>query len=311
MLRSDATSLRVYGAPSPLLAAVVRHSREAMRRGSLSFFFASRFLAPESRAAVRMLYSWCRACDDIVDHAREDTSASERTMVLDELRRKTWAAVRGKGGGAGDEAFAALASLMARHRFPEVYLQDLLDGLEMDVEGRRYETFAELKVYCYRVAGVVGRMFAYLVGVTGEEALHHAGDLGMAMQMTNIARDVLDDHALGRCYLPKNWLGEAGLDETTAFAPENRVALAAVTARLLDAAAQHYRSGDAGLRFLPARTAFAVSVAREVYAAIGVRVRRRGPLAWDRRVVVPLAAKIFLIGTGIRHVLVSRRFPLT
>ncbi len=307
MRRAEALRLAV-GAERTGAVAVARHCREAMRAGSFSFFFAARFLAPETRAAVRMLYTWCRHCDDVVDGAVGTPTAAGQTMVLDELRRHTWAAVRGRtSGGTGAPAFAALAALAARHPFPEACLQELLTGMEMDVEGRRYATFEELAVYCHRVAGVVGHLFSHLVGVTGAQALGHAADLGMAMQMTNIARDVLEDHALGRLYLPGAWLAAEGLCEATAFRPENRAALARVTARLLDEADRHYASGDAGLAFLPARSALAVAVARQVYAAIGTIVRRRGPRAWDRRAVVPFLKKLALLGAGLGQVVVTRR----
>lgn len=294
-------------APSFRLGAVIEHSREVMRTGSLSFFFASRFLAPPARDAVRLLYTWCRYCDDIVDRAGQATSVAQRTMILDELRRKTWAAVHGHRQGSVEPAFAALAALVRQCPFPESYLQELLTGMDMDIAGQRYETFADLKVYCYRVAGVVGLMFGHINGVSGARALEHAADLGMAMQMTNIARDVLEDQALGRLYLPRDWLSAEGLTEQTAFLPENRDRLALVAARLLAEAERHYQSGDCGLQFLPARTAFAVAVARHVYAAIGSIIRRRAGSAWECRAVVPLSYKIALLTRSVRSVIQSRR----
>lgn len=275
-------------------------AHRAMQRGSLSFYFASRFLPGPSRDAVRRLYAWCRYADDVIDEAPAAASAAEKTLLVDELRRKTYAALRGKT--AGHPVFSALGALAKTHKVPEIYLQDLLSGMEMDAAGSSYPDQAALELYCYRVAGAVGVLFSHLTGVSDARALRHAAALGMAMQMTNIARDVFADAGLGRSYLPTQWLAEAGLDQINMLLPENRTALASVVGRLLRRAKELYELGDDGLRFLPVRTAFAVALARLIYAAIGDIVARRGVGAWDARAVVPLWFKLLLVPRAARVV---------
>ncbi len=153
----------------------------------------------------------------------------------------------------------------------------------MDVEGVRYETLDDCCRYCYHVAGVVGVMMAYVMGARGEDTLDRASDLGLAFQMTNIARDVMDDAEAGRVYLPGEWLREAGVPPAEIARAEHRSAVWAVTERLLDEAERYYASAQVGLARLPFRSAWAVAAARRVYRDIGRLLRERGPKAWDRR----------------------------
>jgi phytoene synthase len=161
-------------------------------------------------------------------------------------------------------------------------------------------------LYGYRVAGTVGLMMARVIGATDEAAHKHAVDLGIAMQLTNIARDVLDDARVGRVYLPLSWLAEAGVPAQDIAEPRHRPALAGLVLRLVREAAVYYASGDQGLRYLPFRSACAVAAAREVYAAIGTKVLGRGAAAWDQRTVVSKARKLWLTGRGFVRVLAQR-----
>jgi len=285
-------------------AELVAYCRSAMKVGSLSFFFAARLLGARVREAILMLYAWCRHCDDVIDRSAKE--APEKLQVaLASLRARTRGAMAGATASRhGEMVFQAFAALARRVSFPEHYPQELLSGMEMDVAGTRYFWRSELDLYCYRVASTVGLMFCHVAGVSDPRALKHASDLGKAMQLTNIARDVMEDAAMGRVYLPAAWLEEAGVagaltgDGAAAAAvaaPKNRARIAAVTARLLDDADDLYRSGDEGLKFLPLRAAFAVAVARHVYAEIGALVRARGAAAWDTRAIVPLSRKIVLL----------------
>jgi phytoene synthase len=175
----------------------------------------------------------------------------------------------------------------------------------MDVEGRRYATAEDLFLYCYHVAGVVGLMMAHVMGTRQPETLQRAADLGIALQLTNIARDVVEDAAVGRVYLPLAWLDEAGVPADAVAEPRHRAKVAGVVARLLAAADHFYASGDEGIRHLPLRSAWAVAVARGVYSEIGARVRRLGERAWDARVVVPRRQKLLTLGSGLVQALHS------
>jgi 15-cis-phytoene synthase len=148
--------------------------------------------------------------------------------------------------------------------------------MAMDVRGTRYGTLKELVFYCYRVAGTVGLMMSHVMGLRDETALKHAADLGIAMQLTNIARDIREDAAMGRIYLPLSWLQEAGIRFEEIAAPEHREKLAMLTRRMLREADRYYRSWDLGLWYLSFRSACAVAAARHVYSEIGSSLLRKG-----------------------------------
>lgn len=278
------------------------YSYQAMAKGSLSFSFASRLFNRRIRDRVVKLYAWCRYVDNEVDEGgSSDPRPEHRAALLARLERQSFDA------GCTEllpPAMAAFRAVRAEVPFPEQYARELIRGMAMDLDGVRYESEDELYLYCYRVAGVVGLMMSYLMEVSSEKAHRHATDLGLAMQLTNICRDIGTDEAMGRTYLPRRWLEEAGFaPHESLLDPARRQALLAVVHRALDAADGLYRSGDAGLKYLPLRCALAVAVAREVYAGIGDEIRRRGATAWDRRTWLPLPKKISLAWRGLGRVL--------
>jgi phytoene synthase len=286
-------------------------SREAIRRGSLSFAGAARLFDPETRAAAYLLYAWCRYCDDQIDGERlglrtpdaSDAPAGQRGRLegLVDLTRRVLA-----GESVADPAFQALGRVVKRYGIPAIYPFELLEGFAMDVEQTRYRRLEDLLRYCYHVAGVVGLMMAQVMGVREEVTRRRAADLGIALQMTNIARDVLDDARAGRLYLPLEWLQAAGIEPEDVALPANRERLAGVVRRLLDEAERYYASGDLGLRRLPLRSAWAVAVARGVYREIGRLVRARGAAAWDTRAVVSRRAKLAWLARGLAQALSAR-----
>ncbi|NJM09891.1 MAG: squalene/phytoene synthase family protein, partial [Bdellovibrionaceae bacterium] len=142
---------------------------------------------------------------------------------------------------------------------------------------------AALRLYCYRVAGVVGLMMAHVMGISDERALKNACDLGIAMQLTNIARDVMADFEMGRCYLPADLLQKHGLNFDTYHLPEKRMTLAAAVRELLAEADEHYKSGELGTLYLSPQSALVILIARFTYARIGRKVIKAGAQAWDRR----------------------------
>ncbi len=176
---------------------------------------------------------------------------------------------------------------------------DHLDGFVMDVEGREYRTLADTVEYCYHVAGVVGVMMAYIMGVRDEPTLDRATDLGLAFQLTNICRDVVEDAEVGRVYLPLDWLTEAGVPADELAAPEHRDGVFEVVRRILFEADRYYQSAWLGISQLPPRSAWAVAAANAVYSDIGRLILERGPRAWDRRTSTSKARKISLVlGAG-------------
>ncbi|MFZ4607281.1 MAG: phytoene/squalene synthase family protein [Caulobacter sp.] len=280
-------------------------SRETIQKGSQSFAAAAALFDPQTRADAEMLYAWCRYCDDVIDgqtlgHEREVLDHDEVERRLVDLYARTRAALAGES--TDDPAFAAFREVARRKALPERYPIELIDGFAMDVSGRRYETIEDTLDYCWHVAGVVGVMMAIVMGVAPHdlETLRRAQDLGLAFQLTNIARDIVEDAQNDRLYLPADWLARAGVPETAVAAPEHRAAVAGLARRLVETAEPYYASARWGLRGLPFRSAWAVAAARGVYREIGVKVVARGAAAWDERVSTSTAEKLGLaLGGGL------------
>jgi phytoene synthase len=284
--------------------AVLAHSRDSITKGSKSFRAASRLFDSRTREDAWLLYAWCRACDDAVDgqdhgHGHVELSREERRARLDRLYDVTRAALRGEP--MDDPTFAAFQRVAMHARLPEAWPIEHLDGFAMDVDGRRYDSLEQVLSYCWHVAGVVGVMMTLVMGRRDEATLRRAQDLGIAFQLTNIARDAVDDARAGRVYLPGDWLREAGVEPTPQAVadPASRAAVHAVARRLLDVAEPYYDSAREGLRWLPFRSAMAVAAARGVYREIGRKLVRNGPTAWEGRVSVGKPMKLWLFGRSL------------
>lgn len=274
-LSTDATFVE-----PPLLAADLAACRASLARNSKTFHAASLLLPPSVRAPATVLYGFCRLADDAVDV--EDG----RRLALLQLRRRLDRVYAGAPEAV--PADRALAAVVAQFTVPRALLDLLIEGLAWDVEGRDYETLDDLQAYAARVAGTVGAMMSLLMGVRAEPALARACDLGVAMQLSNIARDVGEDARMGRLYLPRQWMREAGLDpDTWLAAPHFNAALARVVTRLLEAADGLYARAAAGVACLPLACRPGINAARLMYAAVGHEVARAGCDSVSRRAVVP------------------------
>jgi phytoene synthase len=190
---------------------VLDASRVSIRQGSKSFAAAARLFDPTVREDAYLLYAWCRHCDDEIDgqvlgHGSVGLDPRLAAAKLAELEDKTRRALAGQGV-EDDQAFAAFQRVAQRHTIPSRLPLELLEGFRMDVEGRAYSTLDDVLLYAYRVAGVVGEMMARVMGAVDSDILRRAVDLGLALQLTNIARDVVEDARGGRIYLPSEWLG--------------------------------------------------------------------------------------------------------
>ncbi|MEZ5292428.1 MAG: phytoene/squalene synthase family protein [Vicinamibacterales bacterium] len=267
----------------------------AIRAGSQSFALASRLFDPATRDLVWDLYAWCRHCDDVVDgqtFGHDAGPVADRAGRLDRLRAGTEAAFDGTADPA--DPFGALGRVVAATGLPRRLADDHLAGFAMDAAGRRYAAVDDTLDYCYHVAGVVGLMMAWVMGVRDPSVLLRASDLGLAFQLSNIARDVGDDLRHGRVYVPATWLEEAGVALTPGLpldrAHAARVAPAA--ARLVAEAERYYDSAWHGVPYLPFRSAWAVATARLVYRDIGRAVVHRGADAWATRTVVSTPRKL-------------------
>jgi len=289
-------------------------SREAIRKGSKSFAAAAALFDAETRADAEMLYAWCRHCDDVIDgqtlgHGMSPVEDAPARLAA--LYASTRSALAGEP--PADPQFAAFQIVARRRQIPERYALDMIDGFAMDVDGRRYETLEDLLEYCWGVAGVVGTMMALVMGVKPDalSTLRRAQDLGLAFQLTNIARDIVEDARNDRIYVPRTWLAELGVPEAGVADPAHRGAVATMARRLVEAAEPYYASARWGLRDLPVRCAWAIAAARGVYRQIGLDVVRAGDQAWDERVVVsgPMKALRALEGglMALRSALFERR----
>ena len=259
-----------------------------LRGGSRTFFAASLVLPKNISAPAISLYAFCRVADDAIDRGADREAALEDLHSrLDDIYSGT------PHDSAADRAFAAVVK---RHGIPKALPAALLEGFAWDALGRRYEDISALYDYGVRVAGTVGVMMAMVMGVRSRTLLARACDLGVAMQLTNIARDVGEDARLGRLYLPAAWMREAGLDPDEWLAnPVFNGQLAEVIERTLRTADSLYRRADAGLAKLPAACRPGMFAARLLYAEIGREVARRGFDSVTQRAVVTWQRKTRLL----------------
>jgi 15-cis-phytoene synthase len=275
-------------------ARLVALARDSIARGSKSFAMASKLFGRETRERAWLLYAWCRAADDLADGqemGHDMTVVADPQAQLAQIRSRTEKALAGQP--TGSPAFDALGIVVAEASIPAFYPSDVIDGFALDAIGFAPRTEQELYRYCYHVAGAVGCMMAIVMGVPpdDEATLDRACDLGIAFQLANIARDIVEDAAAGRCYLPRDWLNELEVPRQDMLNPDYRSHLSAMAARLADQARKYEESARYGAAALPFRSAWAVLAAGGIYGDIAREVKRRGPSAWDERVVISKADK--------------------
>ena len=288
--------------------AIVEGAREAIERGSKSFRAASRLFAPLTRERAWMLSCWCRHCDDVADGQIYGFEGGTRGRVSD-LRDRTCEALDGRPGQ--EIAFQALAQLHSERPLPTRFVDDHLDGFALDEQGWRPRSEADLFQYCYHVAGTVGCLMATIMGVSPDdgETLQSASDLGVAFQLSNIARDIREDLTNDRCYLPLDWFEEFGVAPDQLFQPAHQAVQGAMIGRLVDAVAAFERSARQGVGKLPYRSRVAVLTALRIYGAIGRRVRSLGPRAWDRRVTISRTRKLSYLIPSVAEAMVAAPSP--
>lgn len=269
--------------------ADLEHCRAVIRTGSLSFHAASKLLPASVRDPALALYAFCRLADDEVDEG------DNKARAVIELQERLDLAYAGRPRNAPeDRAFAAVIEMFD---MPQALPQALLEGLAWDAMERQYETIADLRSYCARVASAVGAMMCVLMRVRDADALARACDLGVAMQLTNIARDVGEDARMGRIYLPLEWLRDAGIEQE-AFLPNPQASpeiREMVRALLRDARGLYVRS-EAGIAALPTGARTGIFAARYIYAAIGTAVAHNGFDSINHRGHTSKAQKLALIG---------------
>lgn len=265
----------------------LEHCHALLAQGSRSFSFAARFLPPRLADPVAALYAFCRVSDDLVD----ESDAPER--ALDALETRLARAYAGQPDD--DPVDRALAWLADEHALPRAPLDALLEGYRWDVARREYETLSDVIAYGVRVAGSVGVAMSWLLERRAPHVLARACDLGVAMQLTNIARDVGEDARRGRLYLPSTWLAmDADAARRFLEDPSPTLAVRDATRRLLDHADVLYLRADAGIDALPREVRPAIRIARRLYAGIGDVVRARSHDSVTARAYTRAADKLVL-----------------
>lgn len=262
-----------------------------MQGGSKTFFAASRLLPLRVRTAAIALYAFCRVADDLVDEAAPgDTPLLVLQARLDAIYAST------PHDHVEDHA---LSLLVQQYKLPRHLLDALIEGFSWDATGRSYESIEDLHDYGARVAGSVGAMMSWIMGPQSMDTLARACELGVAMQLTNIARDVGHDASIGRLYLPRRWLIEAGVQPEAWLAePTFTPAIAGVVARLLDEADRLYKQAHSGIAALPPDCRAAICAASMIYAEIGHQLRRDGLDSVNHRTVVSTTRKLMLLASA-------------
>ncbi|MEM6824268.1 MAG: phytoene/squalene synthase family protein [Pseudomonadota bacterium] len=247
----------------------IAHCREAIRHGSLSFHAASKLLPARVRDPALVLYAFCRLADDAVDL---NDAKSQAVLTLRDRLDLIY-----EGRPRNAPADRAFANVVDEFEMPRQLPDALLEGLAWDAMGRRYRTLSDLRAYSARVAAAVGAMMSVLMGVRDANALARACDLGVAMQLTNIARDVGEDARERRMYMPLEWLEEAEIDPDAYFAdPLPSTQVRDIVARLLGEARRLYHRAEPGIHELPLAARPGIFAARFIYDGIGGAIRKNG-----------------------------------
>ncbi len=257
-------------------------ARAVLRSQGRTFHFASQLLGRRHAERAALLYGFCRHVDNLADEACDPAVAM---VSLEAVRRSL------RTGHADDPWTEGLLSLRGSTGMSLEPALALLDGVQGDLSPVRLPDEASLLRYAYQVAGTVGVMMCAVLDVRDPRARPFAIDLGIAMQLTNIARDIGEDARMGRRYLPASWIGEVPPADIVVPSPALQIRLRAATKHLLALAERYYASGEAGLAFLPPRARLAILAAARMYRAIGGQIAAGDFQSWDRRAVVGAVAK--------------------
>ena len=276
-----------------------------------SFYFAAKFLPKHKRKAVYPIYAFCRHVDDEVDEIEtgNETAAIEAVEIWkgklrgiyrnEETRRRgdeeTKNEIRGSENVNRDLVFLAWTNLLKTYKIPENLPLELMQGVLMDTTIKRYETFDELYVYCYRVASTVGLMSSEILGYKEKIALRYAEALGIAMQLTNILRDVKEDAERGRIYLPQEDLRRFDISETQIFAGEFDDNFAALMKFQVERARYYYAEGEKGIRLLEKDSRLTVLLAARIYAKILDEIEKQNYDVFTKRAHTTQSQKLLAI----------------
>lgn len=259
-----------------------------LKKHGRSFYFASHLLGQEYRIRAARLYAFCRHADDLVDESNDLDTATRDIEALRKALRDSLGTMK-----PNHSTVENMLSLMDEIKIPHAPVLALIEGMQSDLGDRNIQNEAELLQYAYQVAGTVGLMMCKVLDVHNPKAWPFALDLGIAMQLTNIARDVAEDAAKGRVYLPADWIGGLQTDDVLNPTDHQALQINAGVQKILALAEVYYRSGLAGVVYLPTAARYGILVAAAVYREIGRLVKRAGIRSLFSRTVVPKHRKLW------------------
>jgi phytoene synthase len=270
-------------------------SIDVLRTNGRSFYFASRLLRSKYRERAARLYAFCRYVDDVADKAPHPMHARETLWTIKQSVIQK---------NAHHPCVRDMLHLCKDISLADEPVLSLIDGVDSDLNMSQFKDEALLIQYAYKVAGTVGLMMCAALDVTRPEALPFAVDLGIAMQLTNIARDVGEDAQMGRIYLPSSWVGELSPDQVLNPNPQQKELIQGAVARLIALADTYYKSGMQGIAYLPSNARYGIAVAAMVYREIGCVLDENAHASWSFRATVPLQRKwVCASKTLVKHAL--------
>ena len=273
------------------------------RREAKNFYYAFLTLPARRRRAIYVAYSFCRYCDDSVDAERSD---AEKLRMLAELRDKLNRCYQGQ---ADEPLFLGLADVARQYDIPQEYFREVLAGVESDLVKNRYQNFEELSRYCYQVASVVGLICLQIFGYKDARARQYAIDLGLAMQLTNIARDVKEDLTFDRIYLPQDELARFGYSEEELLAGTCNDAFVNLMRFQARRARDYFRSGFQLLPYLSPRSRACPAALGLIYSKVLDRIEDANYNVLDRRVSLSTAEKLQVMAHSWLTSMLPRRLP--
>ena len=267
-----------------------------------SFYFAAKFLPKWKQKPIYALYALCRHVDDEVDEAEVQSEAEAIAAVnrwkakLDEIYETGTQNVKDEDK-IKDQNLVLLAwsDLLKKYKIPQNLPLELMTGVLQDTHTKRYETFEELYVYCYRVASTVGLMSSEIFGYTGEKTLEYAEALGIAMQLTNILRDVKEDAAMNRIYLPQEDLRKFNVSESQILAAEMNENFVEMMNFQIERARKYYAKAELGIAFLEKDTRFTELLAARLYSKILNQIEKQNYNVFSKRAHINFRQKVFSI----------------
>ena len=264
----------------PHLEQAYEQCRHIAREQAKNFYYAFITLPPRRRNAVYATYAFCRLCDDAAD---DHLATEEKVRLIEEIRRKLSSAYSGQPSGP---VFTALAHAASLFDIPEEYFQEVVSGVETDITRSRYREFGELRTYCYQVASVVGLICIEIFGYSHPRAKEYAIDLGLAMQLTNILRDIKEDLGRDRVYLPQDEIGEFGYSVEELRAGVVNEPFQQLMKYQADRAREYFRNGFNLLPLLPRRSRACPAVLAQIYSHLLDRIESRQFNVFESRVAL-------------------------